>query len=64
MMEFPWPKWMEFVVLGISVVLGVTALNIVDRIQQRRWSQSIGRSEKQNEQGVPLTTETGLRQTA
>jgi len=48
-MEIPWPKWMEFVIAGISVVLGLIVLNVIDRIQKRRWSQSIGQSEEQNE---------------
>jgi len=52
-MEIPWPKWMEFVIAGISVVLGLIVLNVIDRIQKRRWSQSIGQSEEQNE-GEPL----------
>lgn len=56
-MEFPWPKWMEFVVLGISVVLGLAALYSVSRFQDRRRSQSIGQAEKQNEQEEPLWTE-------
>ena len=59
-MEFPWPKWMEFVILGVSTVVGMIGLKIVDRIQKRRWSQSIGQSEKQNER-EPLWIETGLR---
>jgi hypothetical protein len=33
-MEIPWPKWMEFVVLGISIVLGaISILYIIDRSQ-------------------------------
>jgi hypothetical protein len=48
-MEIPFPKWMEFVIAGISVVLGLIVLNVIDRIQKRRWSQSIGQSEEQNE---------------
>ena len=40
---------MEFVIAGISVVLGLIVLNVIDRIQKRRWSQSIGQSEEQNE---------------
>jgi len=60
MMEFPWPKWMEFVILGVSTVVGMIGLKIVDRIQKRRWSQSIGQSEKQDER-EPLWIETGLR---
>ena len=59
-MEFPWPKWMEFVILGVSTVVGMIGLKIVDRIQKRRWSQSIGQSEKQDER-EPLWIETGLR---
>jgi hypothetical protein len=49
MMELPWPKWMEFVVAGVSVVLGLMVLTVIDRIQKRRWSQSIGHSEEQDE---------------
>jgi hypothetical protein len=60
MMELPWPKWMEFVVLGITLVPCLIALKVIDRFQKG----SIGQSEKQDEQGVPLTTEAGLRQTA
>jgi hypothetical protein len=30
-MEIPWPKWMELVVLGISIVLGAISLFIIDR---------------------------------
>ncbi|MDY6839618.1 MAG: hypothetical protein SWH78_16775 [Thermodesulfobacteriota bacterium] len=58
-MEIPWPKWMEFVVAGISVVLGFIVLTIIDRFQKRRWSQSIGQSEKQNELelGAPLAVD-------
>ena len=52
-MEFPWPKWMEFVVAGVSIIVGVITLFIIDRFQKRRWSQSIGHSEEQNE-GEPL----------
>ena len=52
-MEIPFPKWMEFVIAGISVVLGLIVLNVIDRIQKRRWCQSIGQSEEQNE-GEPL----------
>ena len=52
-MEIPFPKWMEFVIAGISVVLGLIVLNVIDRFQKRRWSQSIGQSEEQNE-GEPL----------
>jgi hypothetical protein len=32
-MEFPWPKWMEFVIAGGVTVISVIALQIVDRIQ-------------------------------
>ena len=55
-MEFPWPKWMEFVILGISVVLGLAALYSVDRFQKRGLSQSIGQAEKENER-EPLQVE-------
>lgn len=34
-MEIPWPKWMEFVVVGISIVLGAIALLIIDRFQKQ-----------------------------
>jgi hypothetical protein len=64
MMEFPWPKWMEFFVLGISFALCLITLKVVDRFQKRRWARSIGESEKQNEQEVPLTAEDALTQTA
>jgi hypothetical protein len=53
-MEFPWPKWMEFVIAGVSVVLGLIVLTVIDRIQKRRWSQSIGQAEQQNELDAPL----------
>jgi hypothetical protein len=33
-MEFPWPQWMEYVILGGSSVVGVIALKIVDRIHR------------------------------
>jgi len=32
-MEIPWPKWMEFIVLGISIVLGVISYFVIDRFQ-------------------------------
>jgi hypothetical protein len=32
-MEIPWPKWMELVVLGISIVLGAISFYIIDRYQ-------------------------------
>jgi hypothetical protein len=51
---------MEFVILGVSTVVGMIGLKIVDRIQKRRWSQSIEQSEKQSER-EPLWIETGLR---
>ena len=47
-MEIPWPKWMEFVIAGISVVLGLIVLNVIDRFQKRWWSQSIRQPEEQN----------------
>jgi hypothetical protein len=34
-MEIPWPKWMEFVVVGISFVICAIALPIIDRFQNR-----------------------------
>jgi len=33
-MEIPWPKWMELVVLGISIVLGAISFYIIDRYQK------------------------------
>ena len=33
-MEIPWPKWMEFVVAGISIVLCPIILRIIDRFQK------------------------------
>ena len=33
-MEFPWPKWMEFVVVGILFVIGAISLHIIDRFQK------------------------------
>ncbi len=30
-MELPWPKWMEFVVLGISIILGAISIYFIDR---------------------------------
>ena len=33
-MELPWPKWMEFVVLGMSIPVGAIALYIIDRFQR------------------------------
>jgi len=53
-MEFPWPKWMEFVVAGVSIIVGAIALYIIDRFQKRRWSQSIGQLEKETELDAPL----------
>ena len=47
---------MEFVILGISVVLGLAALYSVDRFQKRGLSQSIGQAEKENER-EPLQVE-------
>ena len=40
---------MEFVVAGVSVVLGLIVLTVIDRFQKRRWSQSIRQSEEQDE---------------
>lgn len=34
MMEFPWPKWMEFVVAGGVSGVCIVALMIISRIQQ------------------------------
>jgi hypothetical protein len=33
-MEIPWPKWMEFVVAGVSIVIGVIAFYVIDRYQK------------------------------
>ena len=33
-MEFPWPQWMEFVILGGSTVVCVIALKILDRFHK------------------------------
>lgn len=33
-MEIPWPKWMEFVVVGMSIPLGAIFLYIIDRFQK------------------------------
>ena len=33
-MEIPWPKWMEFVVVAVSVVILPFALRIIDRFQK------------------------------
>lgn len=33
-MEIPWPKWMEFIIFGISFVLGAITLLTVDRFQK------------------------------
>jgi hypothetical protein len=33
-MEIPWPKWMEFLILSISIVLGVISVFIIDRFQK------------------------------
>jgi hypothetical protein len=33
-MEFPLPKWMEFVVLGILIIPCAIAIFIVDRFQK------------------------------
>lgn len=35
-MEILWPKWMEFVVIGISIVLGVISIFIIDRFQNAK----------------------------
>jgi hypothetical protein len=32
-MEIPWPKWMEFVVVGLAVVVCAVILPIIDRLQ-------------------------------
>ena len=44
-MELPWPKWMEFVIAGISVGVGAVVLYVVDRFQKRLWSKSVGQPE-------------------
>ena len=56
-MEFPWPKWMEFVVAGVSIIVGAIVLYIIDHFQERRWSQSIGKLEKETELEAPLAGE-------
>jgi len=33
-MEIPWPKWMEFVVVGISIAICAIILPIIDRFQK------------------------------
>ena len=33
-MEIPWPKWMEFVVAGMSIPLGAIVLYIIDRFHK------------------------------
>ncbi len=33
-MEIPWPKWMEFVILGMSIPLSAIVLYIIDRFQK------------------------------
>jgi hypothetical protein len=45
---------MEFVVAGVSIVVGAIALFIIDRFQKRRWSQSIGQVEKETKLDAPL----------
>ena len=44
-MELPWPKWMEFVMAGMSVCVGAVVLYVIDRFQKRRWSKSLGQLE-------------------
>jgi hypothetical protein len=56
-MEMPWPKWMEFVIAGTSTFLCLIVLSVIDRIQKRRWSQSIGQPEKDTELRAPLAAE-------
>jgi hypothetical protein len=34
MLEIPWPKWMEFVVLGISIIICGIILPVIDRFQR------------------------------
>jgi hypothetical protein len=34
-MEIPWPKWMEFVVLGITSVLCVVTLWLISHFQKK-----------------------------
>ena len=33
-MEIPWPKWMELVIVGLSIVLGLISLYFIDRVQK------------------------------
>ncbi len=33
-MEFPWPQWMEFVIVGGTSVVSVISLKIIDRIHR------------------------------
>jgi hypothetical protein len=33
-MEIPWSKWMEFVILGTSIVFGLICVFIIDRSQK------------------------------
>ena len=40
-MEIPLPKWMEFVVLGVSIGLGTIAYIIIDRFQKRREEREL-----------------------
>jgi hypothetical protein len=37
-MEIPWPKWMEFVILGMSIPLGAIVLYIIDCFQKPKES--------------------------
>jgi hypothetical protein len=33
-MEMPWPKWMEFVIIGASTILCIISLFVIDRFQK------------------------------
>jgi len=43
-MEIPWPKWMEYVVLGLSIGFGTIAYIVIDRFQKRRDEQTVQES--------------------
>ena len=40
-MEIPWPKWMEYVVLGLSIGFGTIAYIVIDRFQKRGDDQAV-----------------------
>jgi hypothetical protein len=33
-MEIPWPKWMEFVIAGISLVISAVTVIVIDLFQK------------------------------